>query len=200
MVFFAAGTAAAANMPAGDLLDGVLFVESRGNHAAVGRRGERGGYQFRKTTWQDRTASPFRLAHNPEVARTVAEWHYNWIKSTLEAEGIAAPSDWQIAAAWNCGASAVAAGRIPNESRIYANRVLVAAVTAREAAAVTAARLNPPRFLLSVADSSDVPVSVARTAKVTPQPLFSIIDSRSVRPQSAGFVMPPIGMAQIRIN
>lgn len=68
------------------------------------------------------TNKPFRLANDRESADQVAVKHYEWIKGQLRAAGID-DNVFNVALAWNCGVSAVVAGRIPVQTYHYAERV-----------------------------------------------------------------------------
>jgi len=104
-------------------LRAIAEVETGNNPRKVGRLGERGQYQFRLATWRQHTSRPFREAHSPSVAYTVAARHYDWILQSLERNGKRA-TPFMIAAAWNSGVTRVNSGRIPAVSRDYAQRVV----------------------------------------------------------------------------
>lgn len=105
------------------LLFAIGYVESRCNPRAIGSMGERGIYQFRFATWKQHTEQPFSLAHTG-FSHEVALRHIRWIQSRLRANGM--PVDvWHIAAAWNCGVSAVVSRNVPSSTRKYAWRVSV---------------------------------------------------------------------------
>ena len=52
----------------------------------------------------------------------VAVRHYDWLKTSLERNGLEA-TVYNIALAWNAGIGAVVSGRVPAVSRDYASRV-----------------------------------------------------------------------------
>lgn len=106
------------------MLCGIRIVETQDQlHPPRGKLGERGPYQFRRTTWRMHTSSSFDLAENRSVANTVAKRHYAWIEAQLKANGVA-PSEHNVAMAWNAGVNAVIRGRVPAVARDYANRVV----------------------------------------------------------------------------
>lgn len=104
-------------------LRAIAEVETGNNPRKVGRLGERGQYQFRQATWRQHTSQPFRSAHNPSVAHTVASQHYDWIIQQIERSGKRA-TPYMVAAAWNSGVGRVTSGRIPAASKDYAQRVV----------------------------------------------------------------------------
>ncbi|MFT3781823.1 MAG: hypothetical protein QM790_07380 [Nibricoccus sp.] len=114
------------------VLRGIRIVETQDQlHPPRGKLGERGPYQFRRSTWRMHTQSSFDLAENREVSNTVARRHYAWIQTQLEANGVA-PSPYNIALAWNAGVNAVIRGSAPAVAHDYASRVLnIAAEIAR---------------------------------------------------------------------
>jgi hypothetical protein len=104
------------------VLRAIAAVESNGDPTLVGRMGERGLYQFRRTTWRQHTEEDFRRAHHPEISATVARRHYDWICEALRARGYQA-TPYEVALAWNAGLSRVLSGRAPSRSHHYAQRV-----------------------------------------------------------------------------
>ncbi len=114
-----------------ETLRAINWVENPTNSTQVGRFGELGPYQFRPATWRMHTQKPFRQAIEREVADEVAVKHYEWIKKTFEQAGID-PNVYNIAMAWNCGADAVIAGRVPLVSYRYAERVANLVETLKE--------------------------------------------------------------------
>lgn len=106
------------------VLRGIRVVETQDQlHPPRGKLGERGPYQFRRSTWRMHTKSSFDLAENREVANTVAKRHYAWIETQLQANGVES-SPYNVAMAWNAGVNAVIRGRVPSVARDYASRVL----------------------------------------------------------------------------
>lgn len=105
-----------------ETLRAINWVENPTNQTHVGRFGELGPYQFRPATWRMHTDKPFRLAVERATADEVAIKHYEWIKQMFEKAGVE-PSAFNIAMAWNCGVDTVVAGRVPNVSYNYAQRV-----------------------------------------------------------------------------
>jgi len=111
------------------VLRGIRIVETQDQlHPPRGKLGERGPYQFRRSTWRMHTSSSFDLAENREVANTVAKRHYAWIEAQLRANGVE-PSSYNVALAWNAGVNAVIRGNAPAVSNDYATRVLNIAAT-----------------------------------------------------------------------
>ena len=111
------------------VLRGIRIVETQDQlHPPRGKLGERGPYQFRRSTWRMHTSSSFDLAENREVANTVAKRHYAWLEAQLKANGIA-PSSYNVALAWNAGVNAVIRGSAPAVANDYATRVLNIAAT-----------------------------------------------------------------------
>jgi len=111
------------------MLCGIRIVETQDQpYPPRGKLGERGPYQFRRSTWQMHTSSSFDLAENREVANNVAKRHYAWIEAQLKANGIQ-PSPYNVAVAWNAGVNAVIRGRAPAVSHDYASRVINIAAT-----------------------------------------------------------------------
>ncbi|MBL9215063.1 MAG: hypothetical protein JNG83_06270 [Opitutaceae bacterium] len=105
-----------------ETLRAINWVENPTNHSQAGRFGELGPYQFRSSTWKMHTSRPFSQAVQRAAADEVAVKHYEWIRKNLANAGID-PSPFNIALAWNCGVNAVMAGRAPNVSYDYAERV-----------------------------------------------------------------------------
>lgn len=84
------------------LLMAIAHTESNGMKLAIGKKGERGLYQFTKDTWEFYTNAPFDKAFNPEVASRVAQLHLMWLtKQFQDAKHPATPRDIYIA--WNTG-------------------------------------------------------------------------------------------------
>jgi hypothetical protein len=111
------------------VLRGIRIVETQDQlHPPRGKLGERGPYQFRRSTWRMHTSSSFDLAENREVANTVAKRHYAWIEAQLRSNGIEA-STYNVALAWNAGVNAVIRGNAPAVANDYASRVLNIAAT-----------------------------------------------------------------------
>lgn len=106
------------------VLSGIRVVETQDQlHPPRGKLGERGPYQFRRSTWRMHTSSSFELAENREVANTVAKRHYAWIEAQLRANGIES-SAYNVAVAWNAGVNAVIRGSAPAVAHDYATRVI----------------------------------------------------------------------------
>ncbi len=121
-----------------ETLRAINMVENPTNQTGYGSKGELGPYQFRSGTWRMHTNKPFRLANDRTTADQVAVQHYEWIKERFGEAGIDANS-YNIALAWNCGISAVIAGRIPMQTYQYADRVNNLAENFRETALVAEA-------------------------------------------------------------
>lgn len=103
-------------------LRAVAEVETGGNARAIGRRGERGMFQFTRTTWRLHTRRAFADAHIPSVSFDVAARHYDWLYDGLLRNG-RTPTPYLMAAAWNAGLGRVVSGQLPRSSRDYATRV-----------------------------------------------------------------------------
>ena len=104
-------------------LRAIAEVETGGNPRAIGRRGERGMFQFTRTTWRLHSKRAFADAHIPSVSFDVAAQHYEWLHNGLIRNG-RTPTPYLLAAAWNAGLSRVVNGQLPRSSRDYASRVV----------------------------------------------------------------------------
>lgn len=105
-----------------ETLEAIHSVENPYNRQAPGPCGELGAYQFRADTWSKYTRRPFSEALDRRRSDEVAVKHYDWLKSSLEQNGLES-SVYNIALAWNAGLGAVINGRVPAVSRDYARRV-----------------------------------------------------------------------------
>jgi hypothetical protein len=103
-------------------LEAIHQLENPRNLTRPGPFGELGAYQFRPTTWQMHTTTPFYRALDRQASDEVAVRHYEWLKRRLEAARIA-PTPYNIGLAWNGGISAVIAGNSPRVAHDYASRV-----------------------------------------------------------------------------
>jgi hypothetical protein len=115
----------AASQPVVDrdaFLSAVAEIETGGNARAVGRRGERGLYQFTRATWQRHSSRPFVDAHDPVIAHAVAVRHFKWLQDKIATSGREATS-YRLAVAWNAGLSRALSGSAPRSTRDYARRV-----------------------------------------------------------------------------
>lgn len=175
------------------MLCGIRIVETQDKpYPPRGKLGERGSYQFRRSTWRMHTSSSFDLAENREVAYTVAKRHYVWIEAQLKANGIES-SPYNVALAWNAGVNAVIRGKVPDVAYDYATRVLNIASSIPdhkdpEPAATPKPTWQPP--VLVVEDTSPTPEnpvtpSIASAplliipASVTPAPFTHVISADS---------------------
>lgn len=104
-------------------LRAIAEVETGGNARAVGRHGERGMFQFTRTTWRLHSRRAFVDAHIPSVSFEVAAQHYEWLCNGLVRNG-RAPTPYLLAAAWNAGLARAINGPLPRSSRDYASRVV----------------------------------------------------------------------------
>jgi soluble lytic murein transglycosylase-like protein len=104
-------------------LRAIAEVETGGNARAVGRKGERGMFQFTRTTWRLHSQRAFADAHIPSVSYDVAARHYDWLQDGLIRNG-RQPTPYLMAAAWNAGLGRVVNGQLPRSSRDYATRVV----------------------------------------------------------------------------
>jgi len=107
---------------ADDFLYAIREVET-GNcyNAPTGSCGEEGAYQFKRNVWSQHTQVSFKKART-HYSDTVALAHYHWIIKRLTNAHMK-PSIQKIAAAWNCGVTAVIRGKIPHSTKDYAERV-----------------------------------------------------------------------------
>lgn len=105
-----------------ETLEAIHWVENPRNRQTPGPCGELGAYQFRADTWRMYTSRPFSEALDRRRSDEVAVRHYDWLKASLERNGVEA-SVYNIALAWNAGVGAVVKGRAPSVSHEYAARV-----------------------------------------------------------------------------
>ncbi|MBE2216471.1 MAG: lytic transglycosylase domain-containing protein [Opitutaceae bacterium] len=104
-------------------LHAIAEVETGGNARAIGRKGERGMFQFTRTTWRLHSQRAFADAHIPSVSFEIAARHYDWLYDGLLRNG-RQPTPYLMAAAWNAGLGRVVNGQLPRSSRDYATRVV----------------------------------------------------------------------------
>jgi hypothetical protein len=180
-------------------LKAVAEVETGGNSRAIGRRGERGLYQFSLGTWRQYTTQPFSAAHDPVTAYDIAVRHFGWLQDRLVAQG-RKPTAYQLAVAWNGGLNRALSGRFPKSTREYAGRVSnLSEVYARaipnktrksvtEVAANSPAPRSPSALDLSfksgdalVDSASDAPTIIA-TSEVATEMTFSLSPSGAKSP------------------
>ncbi len=102
-------------------LEAIRMLENPRGLETPGPGGELGAYQFREATWRQYTHAPFAQANDRQLSDRVAEQHYDWLKSRLEAHGMKA-TPYTIALAWNAGISAVVRGRMSPAAIDYATR------------------------------------------------------------------------------
>jgi len=105
-----------------ETLEAIHSVENPFDRQTPGPCGELGAYQFRQDTWRMYSHRAFNEALDRRYSDEVAVRHYDWLKATLERNGLEA-SIYNIALAWNAGIGAVVNGRAPASSRDYATRV-----------------------------------------------------------------------------
>jgi len=147
------------------VLSGIRIVETQDQlHPPRGKLGERGPYQFRRSTWRMHTSSSFELAENREVANTVAKRHYAWIEAQLLANGIAS-SPYNVALAWNAGVNAVIRGAIPAVAHDYATRVI------NIASALPDDAPQPSRALMLATAESPAQPEKPATPAAAPEPV-----------------------------
>ncbi len=119
-------------------LEAIHKLENPNNLSRPGAHGELGAYQFRLTTWQMHTSTPFREALDRATSDTIAVQHYEWLTRSLEKAGWPA-TPYNIALAWNGGLRAVTSGRAVRASHDYAQRAAnLAAAFDRERGLVVA--------------------------------------------------------------
>lgn len=102
-------------------LEAIRMLENPRGLETPGPHGELGVYQFREATWRQYTSAPFAQAIDRQLSDRVAEQHYDWLKSRLEANGVAV-TPYTIALAWNAGIGAVVRGRQSPAAIDYAMR------------------------------------------------------------------------------
>ena len=83
-------------------LSSIIQVESKGDPHAKGKKGERGLFQFRRSTWEFHTSEPFSRAFDRTVSTEVAVKHYNWIVAQFVREK-RTPTAVDIYIVWNAG-------------------------------------------------------------------------------------------------
>jgi hypothetical protein len=147
------------------VLSGIRIVETQDQlHPPRGKLGERGPYQFRRSTWRMHTSSSFELAENREVANTVAKRHYAWIEAQLRENGIEA-SPYNVAVAWNAGVNAVIRGAAPSVSHDYASRVINIASTILDDAP------QPSRVLIAATAEAPAQTEKPAAPEAAPKPV-----------------------------
>jgi hypothetical protein len=109
-------------------LEAIHQLENPHNSPRPGPFGELGPYQFRSSTWQMHTSTPFSRALDRQTSDEIAVRHYEWLKRGLEAAKVPA-TPYNIALAWNGGLSAAIAGSSPRVAHDYARRVANMAAT-----------------------------------------------------------------------
>jgi hypothetical protein len=105
-----------------ETLEAIHAVENPRDRQTPGPCGELGAYQFRQDTWRMYSRRAFNEALDRRRSDEVAVRHYDWLKTSLERNGLEA-TIYNIALAWNAGIGAVVSGRVPAVSRDYATRV-----------------------------------------------------------------------------
>ncbi len=103
-------------------LEAIHQLENPTNSPRPGPFGELGPYQFRSSTWQMHTRTPFSKALDRQTSDEVAVRHYEWLKRGLEAARVPV-TPYNIALAWNGGLGAAIAGSSPRVAHDYASRV-----------------------------------------------------------------------------
>ena len=168
LVWVAAAISAAADSQEDAFLGATRLRESKDQDWMTGQFGERGSYQFRRSTWRLHTRASFDLAYNREVADSVAHRHYQWLVKTLQRNGIPATA-YNIACAWNGGAGNVARGTVSGAAREYAECVnnLTVETLRRQVRAP-----KPKPFVIKlesyVSDGTNVRVNLATRPAQTP--------------------------------
>lgn len=168
LVWVVATINAAADSQEEAFLGATRLRESNNRDWMTGSFGERGSYQFRRSTWRLHTRASFDLAYNREVANAVAHRHYEWLVKTLEESGVPA-TPYNIACAWNGGAGSVARGTVSRAAREYGECVsnLTAEFMRRQAR-----EAKPMPFVVKlesfVSDGTNVWVNLAARPPETP--------------------------------
>ena len=94
------------------LLDAIAYTETRKDHTAVGKHGERGAWQMRHPSWQDvndwrvqnnLVAHPFDKAHDAIIAREYASRYAGILYMRLVRALGCDPTVQQLWACWNLG-------------------------------------------------------------------------------------------------
>ncbi len=168
LVWVVAAMSAAADSQEDAFLGATRLRESNNQDWMTGSFGERGSYQFRRSTWRLHTRASFDLAYNREVADAVAHRHYDWLLKMLGQSGVPA-TPYNIACAWNGGAGSVARGTVSRAAREYGECVsnLTAEFLRRQ---VRTARPRPYVIKLEsfAADGPNVRVNLAVRPPQTP--------------------------------
>jgi hypothetical protein len=120
LLFIAVATAQASIRWA--TLEAIHQMENPRNLTRPGPFGELGPYQFRSSTWQMHTKTPFERALDRQTSDMIAVRHYDWLKRHLEEAHVPA-TPYNIALAWNGGLNAAIAGSAPRIAHDYAARV-----------------------------------------------------------------------------
>jgi len=199
------------------MLCGIRIVETQDKpYPPRGKLGERGSYQFRRSTWRLHTSSSFDLAENREVANTIAKRHYAWIEAQLKANGLD-PSPYNVALAWNAGVNAVIRGKAPDAAHDYASRVVNIAstipdyVASKPAPAPTPAKPAWRAPVLVMEDTTPIPespvtaliASATVPASAAPAPVNPVVSTDSVNSSDlieVSFNSDPIMLAFNRPN
>jgi hypothetical protein len=191
------------------VLRGIRIVETQDQlHPPRGKLGERGPYQFRRSTWKMYTSSSFDLAENREVANTVAKRYYAWIEAQLQAKGIE-PSSYNIALAWNAGVNAVIRGNAPAVSHDYATRVLNIAATLAEVSPLPEEKPRPawqaPILVLdeTPAKPNPTPTPEPTSTPASAPPAANVVSNASAEqnnPVEVHYYANPILLAFNRTN
>ena len=94
-------------------LDAVSEIESGGRSSAIGDGGRaRGEFQFWRDSWDSVTAlrkarrlptKAYHLGATTSLARDYARTYFEWLEKGLRRNGVKAPTQGQLYAAWNCG-------------------------------------------------------------------------------------------------
>jgi soluble lytic murein transglycosylase-like protein len=91
-------------------------VESGDNHAAIGKRGERGAYQFTASTWKMYSKQSHKNAHYEVHATIIAFNHLEYLIKKVGGYDVK-----KLALAWNCGLRGMK--KPSKRSKDYAERV-----------------------------------------------------------------------------
>ena len=109
MLLFLSATLAIQSPAPGDFyspmeltLSSIIQVESKGDPHAKGKKGERGLYQFTRSTWEYHTKEPFSRAFDRTVSTGIAVKHYDWIVAQFVKEK-RTPTAVDIYIVWNTG-------------------------------------------------------------------------------------------------
>jgi hypothetical protein len=105
------------------LLVAIAETETGSDSSKIGKAGERGMYQITYGVWkQHAKISPFKKAHDPVVAKIVAERHLAWLEREIAKKDYEVTAE-RLALCWNAGLTRGLSGQPFASSLDYARRV-----------------------------------------------------------------------------